>query len=90
MNDPTIDLNPANLEDNLRTDADGKLRDAVVARLAEKAADVKRQMDAGVAPAEFEKLDGIHKALSVSEKVIKVAWRRLRTKQLQLEKGETE
>jgi hypothetical protein len=64
------------LEAELRDDADGARRDALIADLRERAADLKRRMDAGVAPAEFDGLARRHRGLTAAAQVVELVWRR--------------
>ena len=64
------------LEGELRDDADGHKRDALLQRIEAHAAELKRAMDAGVPPQEFTRLQGLHEALEAAARVVVVGWRR--------------
>lgn len=64
------------LEAELRDDADGARRDALVTDLRERAAALKRRMDEGVAPAEFDGLARRHSGLTAAAQVVELVWRR--------------
>lgn len=68
------EIQGAELIDRAMKEDDEAVRDAAIARIEDKARAVKRAMDAGVAPAEFKRLETVHSALEASGKVIEVLW----------------
>ena len=81
MAEDNQDFDPAAIKTQLENDTDGKLRDIAVKTIEEKAMAIKKRMDAGVAPAEFRVLEGLHKALEAANHVVVVAWDRMRKQQ---------
>lgn len=57
-------------------DAQGVKRDALLQRLADYAGSVKRQMDAGVTPSEFTRLDTLRQGLDAANMVVNRLWQR--------------
>lgn len=66
-------LEPGEILDKLRNDADGSVCDAVVARIEQKTLELKRTLDRGVSPAEYEVLNKAQAALEQAPGVVKVA-----------------
>lgn len=69
-----VKIDPAALMDHLMADEDGTIRDAAMADIELLAGEIKRQIDAGVAPAEFQVLSKVHAALEQSVEVVKDGW----------------
>jgi hypothetical protein len=55
-------------------DEKGAVRDEALARISSKTTEVKKKLDAGAAPAEYQVLGKIHTALETSGKVVSKAW----------------
>lgn len=62
-------------QQQLMEDDKGVKRDALLQNLADNIRGVKRQMDAGVTPAEFARLDKIRQGLEAATEVVATAWR---------------
>ena len=71
---------PTTLLDELRADPEGATRDSAVEQIEAKRASIKKAMDAGGAPDEFQTLSKVEKALEESSAVIEVIWRHLNRK----------
>lgn len=64
------------LEEELRGDGDGAAKGALLEDLGADAKDVKRELDKGLPPAEFERCQQWLGALEASMKVVESVWRR--------------
>lgn len=62
------------LEEQLQTDASGQLRDRLLAELQDQAQQIKRQLDRGVPPQEFQTLSRLQAALEAASLTVKVVW----------------
>ena len=58
------------LEKAIKADDSGQKKTAILQQLAEDQASVKRAIDAGAAPAEFQKLEKYNAALHAATKVV--------------------
>lgn len=67
-------IEPSDLPALLEKDNTGKVRDAAVKEMMELAADIKKTLDAGVSPAEFEKLSKVHTGLLAGAGVVLATW----------------
>lgn len=63
------------LERLLRDDARGSERDTLLGSLEERARRVKRQLDAGVPPAEFARLQRVSAGIAAAIDVVDLVWR---------------
>ncbi len=63
------------IQTTLRADTSGVARAALDRRLEESGLLLKRQMDAGVAPADFASLSAMHSATEVAREIVAVAWK---------------
>lgn len=64
------------LEDELQTDSQGVLRRQLLEELAQQAGKIKRVLDSGVAPAEFERVYSLHNAVNAAATVVEKVWQR--------------
>ena len=64
------------LEESLAADTGGTLRDELVGRFADQARQVKRTLDAGVPPAEYQTLSKLLAAYEAAGQVVAKAWNR--------------
>lgn len=64
------------LEDELQTDVQGVLRRQLMEDLAQQAGKLKRVLDSGVTPAEFERLYNLHAAVDAAATVVDKVWQR--------------
>jgi len=78
MSDTANAVDPADLIDRLQADEDGSVRAAAIDRIGVKMAEIKRAVDAGVSPADYEVLNKALVALQHAKLVITVAWARYR------------
>ena len=62
-------------QQKLMEDERGVERDALLQKLADSARGVKRQMDAGVTPSEFARLDKVRQGLEAATEVVTNVWR---------------
>lgn len=74
MSDTMIKIDPSDLMDQLLNDKNGEVRDAAKARITEIERDVKRALDSGVSPAEFQVLSKVRGALEESAVVVEDSW----------------
>ena len=63
------------MEERLAADQDGSYRDSVCAAIDGELADLKRQIDAGVPPDEFEQAAKLRSALERANAVVKLVWK---------------
>jgi hypothetical protein len=63
-------------QQTLMEDERGVERDALLQKLTDSARSVKRQMDAGVTPSEFTRLDLVRQGLEAATEVVAEVWRR--------------
>lgn len=74
MNEVTTKPDLSDLRASLENDPEGKARDAIIAMAKEKASAVKRQLDAGVAPADYKVLVAMHAALDAIPDTVGMVW----------------
>ena len=74
MSDTKIKIDPSDLMDELLNDKTGEVRDAAKERIREIERDVKRALDSGVSPAEFQVLNKVHDALEQAVTVVDDSW----------------
>lgn len=60
----------------LMEDEQGRERDALLQKLADSTKGIKRQMDAGVTPSQFARLDKIRQGLEAATEVVINLWQR--------------
>jgi type III secretion system YseE family protein len=70
-------INLVEMEERLAGDAAGTYRDQIVARFNNQLQDLKRQIDAGLAPADFEVAQKLNSALTAAVAVVDKVWQRL-------------
>ncbi|EXJ15663.1 EscE/YscE/SsaE family type III secretion system needle protein co-chaperone [Imhoffiella purpurea] len=63
------------IERRLMDDQDGRERDGIQSRLEEAARPLKRQLDAGVTPAEFARLNAVLEGLEAGRDLVMQVWR---------------
>ncbi|MFO1349187.1 MAG: hypothetical protein U1F68_00310 [Gammaproteobacteria bacterium] len=64
------------MEDELRNDAQGVLRGRLLDDLAQQSGKIKRILDSGVAPAEFERWYSLHAAVAAATATVDKVWQR--------------
>lgn len=64
------------LEDELQTDVQGVLRRRLLEELGQQAGQIKRVLDNGVSPTEFERLYSLHTAVAAAATVVDKVWQR--------------
>ncbi|MEM8985352.1 MAG: EscE/YscE/SsaE family type III secretion system needle protein co-chaperone [Pseudomonadota bacterium] len=74
MSDTQIKIDPSNLMEELLNDKSGEVRDAAKERIKELERNVKRALDSGVSPTEFQTLSKVHEALEQAVTVVEDAW----------------
>ncbi len=74
MSETIAEIDPRELQELLRNDKDGGVRDAAVAEMRSLAADIKKRAEAGVTPDEFQRLTKIEVALLTGALVVTAAW----------------
>lgn len=62
------------LEEQLQADSEGQFRDRLLAELEAEAQQLKRQLDRGVPPQEFQTLSRLQAALDAARLTVKVVW----------------
>lgn len=62
------------LQHRLADDPEGQTRDALLETLGGAAREIKRQMDAGVPPGEFDRLQKLQRGYTAAAEVVTVAW----------------
>ena len=70
MSDVITELSQQDLFQRIASDTDGTVRSEALARIRDKAQAVKRALDAGVSPAEFQVLSKVQSGLAAAEKVV--------------------
>jgi hypothetical protein len=70
-------INFTEMEERLAADAAGTYRDQVVARFNNEFQELKRQIDAGLAPADFEVAQKLNLAVTTAVVVVNKVWERL-------------
>jgi Type III secretion system, cytoplasmic E component of needle len=71
-------VDPAELIDRLQMDEDGSVRAAAIDRIGVKMTEIKRALDAGVSPADYDALNKALVALEHAKLVITIAWAKYR------------
>jgi hypothetical protein len=74
MSSDSAPVEMVDLEARLRNDATGAVRDEVCQLLESNLADVRRRMDAGLAPDEFAPASAVRTALETALSVTRLAW----------------
>ena len=74
MSDTKIAIDPSDLMEQLLNDSTGEVRDAAKERIREIEQDVKRALDGGVSPAEFQVLNKVYGALEQAGVVVEDSW----------------
>jgi len=74
-------IDPAELVDKLQADKDGSVRNATIERIGVKMAEIKRALDGGVSPNDYDALNKALVALEHAKLVITVAWANFRRAQ---------
>ncbi len=67
-------MNLVEMEDRLAADAAGTYRDEIVEQFDHQIQELKRQIDAGLAPAEFDAAQKLQAALTAGVAVVKRVW----------------
>lgn len=62
------------IQQQLMDDDRGMAKDALLQKLASAANSVKRQLDAGVTPSEFARLDKVRRGLEAATEVVAQVW----------------
>ena len=75
---------PATLLDALRADPEGAARDSAIKQIEGKRADIKKAIDSGVAPDEFQTLSKVEKALEESSAIVEIMWKHLNKTSIRL------
>ena len=73
-------VEPATLLDSLRADPEGAARDSAMKQIEAKRSTIKKTMDSGVAPGEYQTLSKVEKALEESSALVEVMWTHLNRK----------
>ncbi|MCP5306230.1 MAG: hypothetical protein H6953_12380 [Chromatiaceae bacterium] len=60
----------------MKADVSGAQRDSLLHKLRARAAEVKREQDAGVSPARFGQLEILRQGLEAAAQVVAVVWHR--------------
>jgi type III secretion system YseE family protein len=63
------------MEARLLADSSGAYRDQLVRHLADERASLRRQMDAGLPPAEYEQANQLVAAVEAASKVVQTLWK---------------
>jgi type III secretion system YseE family protein len=74
MSETAQTLDPTELMERLMVDNEGSVRAAAIARLEEKSKEIKRALDAGVSPDQYQVLTKTQEALQAAPLVINKAW----------------
>ena len=74
MSDTKVTIDPSDLMEQLLNDSTGEVRDAAKERIKEIERDVKRNLDGGVSPTEFQVLSKVHGALEHVSTVVEDSW----------------
>ena len=67
-------LEMVDLEARIRSDADGSLRNQLCQDFDNELRDVQRQMDAGLAPDDFDRANKLKTAIQTARSVVEVFW----------------
>jgi hypothetical protein len=70
-------MNLVEMEDRLAADSAGSYRDEIVARFNQQLLELKREIDAGLAPADFDAAQKLKSALSAGVAVVDKVWQGL-------------
>ena len=74
MTDETNDLYWFDTERLLAQDEDGAERDALIEQLRNAELGLKREIDAGVPPSEFDKLERMRSGVVAADEVLRQIW----------------
>ena len=74
MSETKVTIDPSDLMEQLLNDSTGEVRDAAKERIKEIERDVKRSLDGGVSPNEFQVLSKVHVALEHASTVVEDSW----------------
>ena len=74
MSETLIKVDPSDLMELLLNDSTGEVRDAARERINEIDRDIKRKLDGGVSPSEFQVLTKVHDALEKASSVVDDSW----------------
>ena len=74
MSETQVRLDPSDLMEQLLTDSTGEVRDAAKGRIMEIDRGIKRKLDGGVSPDEFQVLSKVHTALEKAVDVVDDSW----------------
>ena len=74
MSDEITELSQQDLFQRIASDTDGAVRDEALERIRNKAQAVKRALDAGVSPADFQVLSKAQAGLTAAETVVNQVW----------------
>ena len=74
MSDTEIAIDPSDLMEQLLNDPTGAVRNASKERIEEIERNVKRALDGGVSPAEFQVLNKVLSALELAAVVVEDSW----------------
>ncbi|MGV6817621.1 MAG: EscE/YscE/SsaE family type III secretion system needle protein co-chaperone [Thiotrichales bacterium] len=66
------------LEEQLKSDESGKIRDQLLQKFKEEAGKLSQLINAGVAPAEYERLNALLAAYNAAEVVVHTVWNQSR------------
>ena len=78
MSETAQTLDPTELIERLVADGDGSVRDAAIACMGEKSKAIKRALDAGVSPDQYQVLTRTQEALEAAPRVVSRAWEAFR------------
>ena len=67
-------ISMVDLEGRLQSDEDGTVRDQLVSEFTAEAETVKRHLDSGLAPDEFERSQRLYSALGTAAEVVTKYW----------------
>ena len=79
MSEALNELSSRDLLRKIVTDEDDAVRDTALARIGDKAAAIKRRLDAGLSPEEYQVLSKTYDALEISGQVVRQAWKLAKT-----------
>lgn len=70
---------PLEIETALAADRDGRYKEALIEELLGQAAALRCQLQQGLPPGEYQRLDALRVAAETAAEVVETAWRRLRS-----------
>lgn len=73
-------VGPTTLLDSLRADPEGAVRDSAVKQIQAKRSTIKKAMDSGATPDEYQTLSKVEKALEESSALVEAMWHHLNKK----------